>query len=51
MIDRLEDIGSYYYAASITAQGLKKIWAARGNYWDASAQIYKDRCEMEGEEE
>jgi hypothetical protein len=51
VIDRLEDIGSYYYAASITAQTLKQIWAARGDFWDVSAQIFKDRCQMEGGEE
>jgi hypothetical protein len=46
--DRLEDIGVFYYAASITAQSLKQIWAARGDYWDASAQLFKDRCQREG---
>jgi hypothetical protein len=47
----LEDIGSYYYAASITAQNLKKIWAAKGDYWDAANQNYKYRRQMEGADE
>jgi hypothetical protein len=44
----LEEIGSYYPAASITVGNLRKIWAAKGNYWDAAEKLYKECCQMEG---
>ena len=48
MIDRLEEIGSYYYAASITAKNLKLLWESQGSYWDATEKIFLDREKTEG---
>ena len=36
MIDRLEDIGSYFIGSSLIAQNLLSIWESKGNYWDAA---------------
>ena len=47
MLDRLEDIGSYYYAASIAGRNLRKIWKQKGSYWDASSQVFEERSAQE----
>jgi len=48
VIDRLEEIGTYYYAASITAKNLKLIWQLRGSYWEATEKISLDKTKMDG---
>lgn len=48
-MERLEEIGSYYYSASIVAKNLRSIWEARGNYWDTIENIVLDGVKMEGD--
>lgn len=52
MLDRLEDIGSYYYAASMAGMNLRMIWKRKGSYWDASSRVFEERSAQEdtGEE-
>ena len=46
MIDRLEDIGSCYYSASVAAKKLRSIWESRGSYWDDTEKIFLDGAKM-----
>ena len=47
MLDRLEDIGSHYYAASLAGQNLQKIWELKGSYWDAIEEIFRESYQSE----
>ena len=49
VLDRLEDIGTFFYAASLTAKVLRIMWGIKGNYWDSTSKIYSARAEREDE--
>jgi hypothetical protein len=49
VLDRLEDIGTYYYAASITGKNLRITWESKGNYWDSANKIYFARAKHEAD--
>jgi hypothetical protein len=44
----LEEIGTYYHAASVITKNLKVIWESRGSYWEVTEKISLDRAKMEG---
>jgi len=47
VIDRLEEIGSYFYAASRAARHLRSIWDMKGGYWNSADKIFNDRAKAE----
>jgi hypothetical protein len=49
VIDRLEEIGSYFHAASMTARFLRLIWDMKGSYWDSVDKIFNYRAKAESE--
>jgi hypothetical protein len=49
VLDRLEDIGEFYYAASITGKILRVMWELKGNYWDSTNMVYFARAKHEAE--
>lgn len=51
VLDRLEDIGTFFYAASLTAKMLRIMWRIKGNYWDSTSKIHFAREEREDEVE
>jgi hypothetical protein len=51
VLDRLEEIGTYYYAASITGKNLRVMWELKGNYWDSTPKIYFARAKHEADSE
>lgn len=40
MLDRLEEIGSYYNAANLAAGNLRALWQKKDNYWDATEEAF-----------
>jgi hypothetical protein len=44
----LEEIGTYYPASLNTVEHLKRLWTAKGNYWETAERLYKERARMEG---
>ena len=48
VLDKLEDIGSYFPAASVSARNLRKLWALKGSYWDATEIVFTELCRIEG---
>ena len=49
VLDRLEDIGTFYYAASITGKNLRVMWELKGNYWDTTSKNYFARAKHEAD--
>jgi len=47
VLDRLDEIGSKFYTASITERNLERIWALKGNCWDASREVFQERSRAE----
>ena len=48
MLDRLEEIGSYYNAANLAAGNLRVLWQKKGNYWDATEEAFDGTLEAGG---
>lgn len=47
MLDRLEEIGSYYNAANLAAGNLRVLWQKKGNYWDATEEAFDGTLKQE----